>query len=103
MSTCRATSWVRFISATAASTTGGTSHPTISPGQALRFRAHLRASLGQLRNRGVGDVPDHHPDTAADEVGRAARTGVARVAASPTTAAPAPITTSETCALSLRR
>ena len=44
-------------------------------GQALRFRPHLRAALGQPRNRGVGDVPDHQPDTAADEVGRAAENG----------------------------
>ena len=49
----------------------GWDHPPDDfPGQALHLRAHLRASLGQLRNRGVGDVPDHHPDTAADEVGR---------------------------------
>ena len=99
-SMCRAASCVRFISATAASTTGGTIRPTSSLARRSVSARTWAPRLGQAETAVSGTclitTPTARPTTSAALL----RMGLARVAASATAAVPAPITTSETCAVS---
>jgi len=51
----------------------------------------------------VGDAPDHHINTAADDDGRAAENGPGEGGREPHDSRACAVTTSEACALSLRR
>ena len=71
--------------------------------QALHFRAHEHTTPAIAETARSGTRPNTTPTLPPTTTAALLRTGLARAAASPTTAAPAPITTSATCAVSPRR